>query len=372
MAVAVEAAAKGRTLLWTAPTYDQVRVGWSETKKAAGKAASFNQSTMAATFPNGGTIYYRSLDNPDNARGRTADGIVIDESGDVSETAWYEVLRPMLIDTKGWLWAIGTPKGRNWFWREHVSAASRPDSMAWSAPTLGCEIKDGKLIRVVHPMENPEIQFDEIEHLFKTLPERTFRQEVLAEFIENSGGVFRRVTDAVDKARNANEDPQPGRTYTMGVDLARVEDFTVLAVLDQSGRQVYHERFNQISWERQIASIKAAADRYRATVYLDTTGVGDPIWERLRGVVDVVPYQFSNASKEKLIEHLAMQLEQGKLRLMDIPDQTNELLAYQYELTPSRNVRMNAPEGMHDDCVIGLALACWGATGAGTYSAGAW
>jgi hypothetical protein len=45
---------------------------------------------------------------------------------------------------------------------------------------------------------------------------------------------------------------------------------------------------------------------------------------------------------------------------MDIPAQTNELLAFEYQLTPSRNVRMAAPEGAHDDCCIALALAAWG------------
>jgi hypothetical protein len=74
----------------------------------------------------------------------------------------------------------------------------------------------------------------------------------------------------------------------------------------------------------------------------------------------VTPYHFSNASKESVIDNLAMKIEQGALRLMDVPAQTNELLAYQYELTPSRNVRTNSPEGMFDDCVIALALACWG------------
>jgi hypothetical protein len=76
----------------------------------------------------------------------------------------------------------------------------------------------------------------------------------------------------------------------------------------------------------------------------------------------IIGYQFTNASKEALIDNLAMRIEAGTVRLMDVPAQTNELLAYQYELTPSRNVRMNAPQGMHDDCVIALGLAVWGLT----------
>lgn len=117
-------------------------------------------------------------------------------------------------------------------------------------------------------------------------------------------------------------DPEAARSYTMGVDLARVEDFSVLSVMDGTGKQVYHERFNQISWERQCSSIQPVAGRYHARIFVDSTGVGDPIYERLRKLgLDVKPFQFTNASKERLIDHLAMQIEQGKIRLLDVPDQ---------------------------------------------------
>lgn len=355
---------RGKQVLWGAPTFDQVRIGWNETKKAAFDVAKFNQTLLTCEFPTGGAIHFRSLDNPDNARGRTADGIVIDESADVSESAWYDVMRPMLIDTGGWAWAIGTPKGQNWFWREFLMAGERADSATWNAPTLGVEITPDGLIRKPHPLENPNIPFDEMMQLFRSLPDRVFRAEILGEFIEESGGVFRGVRDAINKERTKNEEPQPGRRYTLGTDLARVHDFTVLTVCDDTGRQVYHERFNQISWERQIARIVDVANRYGATVVIDSTGVGDPIFEAvgktlraMRSPARIEPFQFTNASKTDLIDNLAMEIEQRQVRLMDIPAQTNELLAYQYELTPSRNVRMNAPEGMFDDCVIALALS---------------
>lgn len=367
MAIAVEAAARGKSIIWGAPTYDQVRIGWAETKQAARYAAGFNQSTMTATFASGGSILFRSLDNPDSARGHTADGVVIDESADVAPAAYYEVLRPMLIDTGGWLWAIGTPKGRNWFWREFVMAAERGDSASWNAPTLGCQIIPGGLLRHHHPLENPVISFDEMLHLRRTLPDRTFRQEILAEFIEEQGGVFRNVAASIDRGRTGNRlVMDPGLSYAMGVDLARVEDFTVVTSLSSSLRQIYFDRFNQISWERQISAIVDAARTLRPTTYVDSTGVGDPIFERvINSGVDAHPYHLTNASKNALIDNLAMLLEQGRVRLMDVPEQEAELQAYAYELTPGRNVRMGAPEGMHDDTVIALALAAWGASDAG-------
>ncbi len=363
MSICVEAAGAGQQVVWGAPTYDQVFTGWEEARRAAFGVAEFRQSRMEATFPGGGRIIYRSLDDPDNARSKTADGVVIDEAADVAESAWYEVLRPMLIDTGGWFWALGTPKGRNWFWREFVAATDRPDSSAWNAPTLGVRVTEGGLVREPHPLENPFIPFAEVEHLYQTLPERVFRQEILAEFIEDAGGVFRNVRGAVDVGRKDPDPPRPGHRYATGADIARVEDFTVLTVLDGDRRQVYHERFNQISWERQIAAIQAVSTRYPGAVFLDSTGMGGDMMHQalVRARVPVVPYQFTNQSKEFLIDKLALDVERGRVRLMDVPAQTNELQAYQYELTPSRNVRMNAPPGFHDDCVISLALANFGA-----------
>jgi hypothetical protein len=162
MSIAVEEASAGKTVFWGAPTFDQVRIGWDETGRACGGIAKFNQTLMSVAFPSGGKIIYRSLDDPDNARGHTADGIVIDEVQDVKPAAWYEVLQPMLVDTHGWAWFIGTPSGRNWFFTEHVAAHDRPDSRAWQVPTLGVEIQNGELIRKPHPLENPNISFEEI------------------------------------------------------------------------------------------------------------------------------------------------------------------------------------------------------------------
>jgi hypothetical protein len=277
----------------------------------------------------------------------------MDECAFIAEQAWTEAIRPALSDRHGDALFISTPKGRNWFWRAFTRGqGDNPEWKSWRFPSVS----------------NPFLDAAEIEAARGDLPERVYQQEYEAIFLEDAGGVFRNVLASVDRGRTANEPPVAGRTYRLGVDLARVEDFTVLDVLDDTGRQVYHDRFNQISWERQCAAIESVARQYDCTVQLDSTGVGDPIFEELRKRgLPVEPFVFSNASKERLIDNLALKLEQGQLRLMDVDAQTNELTAYQYELTPSRNVRMNAPAGMHDDCVIALALAAWEQT----YSAGA-
>ena len=366
MAINVEDAARGLQCFWGAPTVDQSRICWEETRKACGSSVVFKESERVAIFPSGGRIIYRSLDNPDNARGFTLDRATIDEAAYVKEAAWYEVIRPALLDTRGSAWIIFTPQGQNWVWRESMQANDSEDSRFWNAPTLGVEITRQGLVRAPHPLENPHIDIGEIEQLFRTLPERVFRQEVLAEFIEDAGGVFRGVSAAVDAGRSEPEPVNETYAYTMGIDLARVADFSVLSVLDDLGRQVYFERFNEISWARQVAAVARVARIYHPAIIVDKTGLGDPVVEQIRGAVyEVDPsgqttvdaLALTNANKEQMIDKLAIGIESGGVRLMDIPIQTTELQAYQYELTAARNVRMSAPEGMHDDTVIALALA---------------
>lgn len=342
----------GMPCAWFAPTYKYLYEVWDFFRDTLRPiTARANKTEQRIELITGGVIEFWSLkDNPDAGRSRRYKRVIVDEAAKVPnlEKVWHEAIRPTLSDYVGDADMYSTPKGMNFF--AHAYALGQDplerEWRSWTRPTR----------------TNPYIRPSEIEDAKHGLPERVYQQEYLAEFIEDAGGVFRGVSACVDKSRTNADAPSEDERYRLGVDLARVEDFTVLTVLDPRGRQVYHERFNQISWERQCEAISRVSTRYNdARVYLDSTGVGDPIYERLRKAgVHVTPYVFTNTSKEALIDNLAMLIESGGVRLMDIPTQTTELQAYQYELTASRNVRMNAPEGLHDDCVISLALAAWG------------
>lgn len=361
MSIMVESAVSGGQYIWGAPTFDQVRIGFSETKKACGSVASFNLSRMTVTFPSGGIIYFRSLDDPDNARGYTADGVVIDEAADVKPAAWYEVLRPMLVDTNGWAWAIGTPKGRNWFFNEHGKSADRDDSASWQVPTLGVAAGKGGLERQKHPLENPEIPFGEIVQLKETMPEQVFLQEILAHFIESSGGVFRRVVDAATATEKQKGDPDG--QYVYGLDWGKSNDFTVIVVMDaRTKRMVHMDRFNQIDYQVQIGRLMGTCERFRPTqIIAESNSIGTPIIEQLkRQNLPVKAFNTTNASKTQAIDALALAFEQSKIEILNDGVLINELQSYEMERLPSGMLRYSAPEGSHDDTVMALALAWQG------------
>jgi hypothetical protein len=365
MTIAAEAAIAQRQIIWGAPTFDQVRVAWNETRHAAGGVVDFKQSTMTATFPTGGVIIFRSLDDPDNARGHTADGVVIDEGSDVKELAWYEVLRPMLIDTNGWAWVGGTPKGRNWFWRESTAALDRPDSIAWQIPTLGCEIVEGGLIRKPHPLENPFIPFAEVRHIYDTTPERTFRQEILAEFLQGEGAVFRNITACLN-ARQTSPADHNHHKLVAGLDWAKMTDYTATSIVCATCKQeVAKDRFNRIDFHFQRERLAALYRTWRVTYIAgEANSIGEPNIEELqRAGLPIEGFQTTTVSKPPLIESLALAFEKEECQWQNDPVWTGELEAYEMK-TSSTTGRptYSAPEGLHDDTVMARALAWYAVT----------
>jgi len=361
MSIAVEAAVQGQSIVWGAPTFDQVRIGWGEMRHGVGTAARFTQQRMVAEFPTGGRVIFRSLDDPDNARGHTADGVIIDEVEKVKAEAWYEVLRPMLIDTGGWAWGMGTPLGRNWFWKEHVGSADREDTMAWQIPTVGCEVADGagRLIRKPHPLENPDIPFSEIEQMFQTVSLRTFRQEILAQFLEGQGAVFRNIGACLYPGGDTPEEHK-GHETVMGVDWGKSEDYTVVSVgCRQCKREVALDRFHGIEYRLQRQRIGALAEKWGVyDILAESNAMGEPNIEDMQYAgLPVRGFATTASSKPPLIENLVLCFEREEIQFIDNPIATAELEAYEMKVSANTGrPSYSAPEGLHDDVVIARAL----------------
>jgi len=201
-----------------------------------------------------------------------------------------------------------------------------------------------------------------VDELVNEIPASIQRQEIYAEFLEDSSTVFRNLEKC---AVSKEAEPAKGEIYVAGFDIARLQDFTVINVLNSKGEQVYHERFKDLDWIIQKQKIRNVCLKYNnAQCWMDSTGVGDPIYEDLlREDLNVIGYKFTNETKKQLIHALMMSLEQQKIKILTkeaAPEQYNEMVIFEYEMTPSGLIRYQAPEGYHDDCVMSLALANWG------------
>jgi hypothetical protein len=91
------------------------------------KQVGFHEGELRCDLENGARISLYGADDPDSLRGLYLDGVVLDEYAQMDPRAWSEVIRPALADRGGWAIFIGTPMGRNSFWKLYEQAKTAPD-----------------------------------------------------------------------------------------------------------------------------------------------------------------------------------------------------------------------------------------------------
>lgn len=342
------------------PNYRQIKsIAWTRLKAvlSVDRDWEFNEQELYAHNPfildENGTptrIELKGADKPDSLVGVALKTLRIDEAALVRNNIWSMVLRPMLADYKAPAYFYSTPRGKNWFYDLYMRGmAGDRDWKSWRQPTS----------------INRYIQSDEILEMKKDMTEIMFTQEVMADFLSDETGVFKKIRQCtVGKYKDAID----GRFYVMGVDLAKTVDFTVLTVMDSVTREIVAwERFHDLAWGIQKVKIQELAITYNnALCVIDSTGLGDPIVEDLQrsGLSiwyegDKPGFKFTNSTKNSLIQNLAICLEQRRITFPNEPILIDELNSYEYQITDGGKITYGAPDGKHDDSVISLALACW-------------
>lgn len=334
---------KFKNYWWVAPTYKTARIAFTRMCDAIREdLRTPNKTDANITLPNGHIIWFLSGEDPDTLYGEDVGAVVLDEDTRMREEA-YHAIRTTTTFTQAKIRGIGNIKGtKNWAYKMARKAqAGSPDSH-WAAITSADAVRVGIL-----PQE-------EIDDARRNLPEAVFNELYMGIPTEDGSNPFgaKHIEYCV-----APMSSKPPRVF--GVDLAKSVDWTVVIGLDQNGYICKWDRW-QAPWGETKERIKALVGSIKTLV--DSTGVGDPVLEdlqRARGGV-FEGYHFTAASKQKLMEGLAVAVQQQKVHFPDGVIR-NELDSFEYEYTGrggiSTGVRYSAPEGMHDDCVCALALA---------------
>ncbi len=302
-----------------------------------------NEVELTLYLHGGSVICLKGADHPDTLRGSGPYGVVLDEFATMKYEAWG-IIEPVLRANGGWAWFIGTPKGKNHLY--DLYNKGQGNNSEWKSWLLKASTSG-----IVSPEQLQEARLSMRQDLYN--------QEWECEFLEGAAQVFRGVRGVMDAKP---QKPLEGHLYVMGVDLAKVKDYTALAVYDRSTNcQVYQDRFQTIEWPFQKAKIKEIAQHFNhALIMLDATGLGDPIADDLiRAGVAVEPVKITEQTKKDLIEKLSIWIEQKKFKMLNLEESRFEFDNFSYEVGPTGKIRYGAPEGYHDDIVIAHALAVW-------------
>jgi len=309
-----------------------------------------NDSELAIYYKNGVIQRFIGAEDYDKHRGTNPFDVVFDEFSEQPEQIWTAIFQPVLMENGGTATFVFTPKGKNHSWKLLVKAKENP---LWFT-----SVKSVKDTNVFTEEELAEIR--------RNTPQALYEQEYECKFLEGASQFFKRINqNCYPKDYMLNEDGE----YQLGVDLAKYNDWTVLTPFNLNTFIVHQqERFNQIDYNLQKAKIEAMARRFNnALIMPDSTGVGDPIVEDLkaRGLNicnEGAGFKFTETSRMNILNNLAILLEQDKIKIPDDEGLIAELESFQYSLSEQGKIKVKAPEGLHDDRVMSLALAVWGAS----------
>ena len=342
----VDKAIDGCLVGWFSPTYRMLNEVWKaihETTRPLHSRVSLQEHRIELIT--GGVIDCWSLDAYDSVRGRKYHRVIIDEAAMVPDLgdAWQAAIRPTLTDYTGDAFFLSTPKGINFFHECYSRGVDQTQSewKAWHAPTTA----------------NPYMDPAEVEAARQELPEQVFRQEYLAEFLQNDGAVFRNI----DACLSPDTGNHKGHRLFAGVDWGQQNDFTVISVVCATcHREVELDRFNKIEWAFQRARLKAVMDRWGVlAVVAESNSIGQPNLEALvREGLPVRGFETTASSKPPLIQSLALALERAECQWLPDPVGRVELLSYEAKRNATTGrVSYSAPPGGHDDTVMARALA---------------
>ena len=328
------------------------------------------------------------------ARGPTASLVIVDEAALVPDLVYHALTGTLATSWhRAALWVLSTPRTRTGFFHE-ICTSPDPTWTRLRVPAAEC------------PRISPEF----LAHQQANLPPWIYAQDYLCEFGDSAHAVFR--DEDIVAAYNPAIRPlsgavvpvfslAPAPRYYIGVDLAQVNDYAAIVVLEY--REVPQNRIDpytrapvtkpqlSVRWIDQLPHGTLYPDiiahlrnllqtpelRQCATIIPDATGGGNIFLDHLRAArlgAPIVPVSITPGSgqwtqvrdgyrvpKQTLVANLELLFRHRQLQLASacpkLDDLRQELNSFERLVTPHGQDTFSGKSTAHDDIVCALALA---------------
>ena len=334
------------TIMWVSPYYSmcvKVMTQILDAIEDSGIVVEANKSEKIISLVNGSRIWFRSSEKPETIRGLSVHYCFVDEAQDVSNDTVNKAILPTLTAVGKKMLIAGTPKKRNWFYTFFKRGLSNdnPNYKSFNAPST----------------VSPYVSTEFIEEQRQSLPANIFAQEFLAEFQDSDGLVFQ----GINQVCINDSWPKGSGTIYGGLDIGNKDDYTVLTLIDTTGRVIYIYRDRHTEYSKIVEQVVYICKKYKVQLFVETNSMGDVIFEMIKKQYKrVTPWVTSNKSKENIIRRLISDIQDQSIELPSVSlfePLYQELTQFEYKVSPSGLIQYGAPSSMHDDCVISIALA---------------
>ena len=305
-----------------------------------------NKSEFIITLKNGSTLKFYSAQNADAVRGETIDYLVMDEFSIYPNTVFNECVRPALATRpNAKTFIISTPRGKG-EWYNLFNRGLSKDFPKWKSFTLSS-------------WDSPYIDREFLEDFKNTVSEKIYRQEILAEFIDDAGALFENIRSNILRTQ-----AKPTNYNFAGIDIGFKNDYTILTVVNQNNEILETLRFNDETCNFLTAAkrIHDVLKKYNWPLTYIEINKWDSVYTYLKelNTPNLHTLVTSSGNKNQMIENLINLFKLNDIKITDDEVLIKELEVFEYEYNiRTKNISYSAPEGLHDDHVMSLAITFW-------------
>jgi phage FluMu gp28-like protein len=359
----------------TGPSLDQASLYFNEIEEAAQQPNGMMEALLdgpikRSPFPSvklitGSELHARSTARDGvYLRGKGANGVAVTEAAFIKDKVYQEVIRAMVLDRGGTIKLESTPNGQNYFQTLHNLANGDNRILLDGSGRIYTD--PSKYYRTIHAtvFDNLSVSRDEIQRIKLEVPEYVWLVEYLAQFVDDDEQVFAwsLLADLFDEDYPPELEPGNGHRYVMGVDLAQVQDYTAIIVLNVTFWPVRIARWQVYRGKPYTGTDSVVSDVNRlraefnnARVLIDATterGVAEQI-------VGAEAFVFSQKTRNEVLSNLQVLLQNRKFELPAGFTRLRDELRALRRVKHGQSSRVDHPDGGHDDTVTALALASW-------------
>ena len=310
---------------------------------------SANGTDLAIESIYGSTLNFYSAEQGASLRGQTFNYMICDEFAfhkmeqPDGTHLWNDILSPTLKARGKKCIFVSTPLGKNNIFYD-MFQRGLSDEYPKYASILKTIYDDGFITE------------DEIEEIKKSIPELSFKQEYLCEWLEDGLSFFQGYSYCFDI------DKYTGNKSWVGIDCSGDgQDSTICAKISENGSVELFEAKGTLDMKyRQIADYINKVNP--VAVYGEINGLGSPMLNEVKKLVlhrsKIYEWNTSNSSKEEIISDLAVEIANKNLHFLKSDTKLyDELGNFVVTVSKSRKLTFAARGSGHDDRVLATAIA---------------
>lgn len=310
---------------------------------------SANGTDLAIESVYGATLNFYSAEQGASLRGQTFNYMICDEFAfhkmeqPDGTHLWNDILSPTLKARGKKCIFVSTPLGKNNIFYEMFERGESDDYPKYAS-----------ILKTIY--DDGFITSDEIEEIKKGIPELSFRQEYLCEWLDDGLSFFQGFSDCFDIGKYS------GTKSWIGIDCSGDgQDSTICAKISDNGSVELFEAVGTLDMKyRQIADFINKTNPQ--AVYCEINGLGSPMLNEIKRFVDnksrLYEWTTTNSSKEEIISNLAIEIANKDIHfLKDDMKLYNELGNFVVTVSKTRKLTFAARGNGHDDRVMATAIA---------------